>query len=115
EKDRRRRYETANGLASDIRRHLNSEPIAARPPSKVYRFQKSIQRNKVAYAAAGMIALALVLGAMVSAAQAMRARRAERTASRAREQAEAINRFLLEDLLYQATPEGNAGQNKGPM
>ncbi len=35
EKDRTRRYETANGLASDIQRHLNCEPVIARPPSKI--------------------------------------------------------------------------------
>src|SRR5215472_5549243 len=40
EKDRTRRYETVNGLASDIQRHLNNEPVVARPPSTGYRFQK---------------------------------------------------------------------------
>ena len=39
EKDRDRRYETANGLATDIKRHLNNEPVVARPPSAVYRFR----------------------------------------------------------------------------
>ncbi len=42
EKDRTRRYETANGFASDIQRHLNSEPVSARPPSTAYRFQKRL-------------------------------------------------------------------------
>src|ERR1017187_886553 len=55
EKDRTRRYETANGLAMDIQRHLSTEPIVARPPSKLYRFQKSVQRNKLAFAAAGAV------------------------------------------------------------
>src|SRR5579859_5062213 len=40
EKDRGRRYETANGLAADVRRHLDNEPVEAGPPSKVYRLQK---------------------------------------------------------------------------
>src|SRR5438128_5001804 len=48
EKDRARRYETANGLTADIRRHLNNEPVVARPPSVAYRFQKLVRRNKVA-------------------------------------------------------------------
>src|SRR5207249_3733580 len=42
EKDRTRRYETANGIAADLRRHLNNEPVVARPPSAAYRFQKAI-------------------------------------------------------------------------
>ena len=41
EKDRKRRYETASGLAMDIERCLNHEPIIARPPSRLYRLQKS--------------------------------------------------------------------------
>jgi hypothetical protein len=40
EKDRQRRYETANGLAADLKRHLSNEPVVARPPSTAYRFQK---------------------------------------------------------------------------
>ena len=46
EKDRTRRYETANGLAADLKRHLNSEPVVARPPSTAYRVQKFVRRNK---------------------------------------------------------------------
>src|SRR5881409_100130 len=52
EKDRNRRYETANGLAADIQRHLSSEPVIARPPSTAYRLQKFIRRNKLQFAAA---------------------------------------------------------------
>ena len=61
EKDRRRRYETANGLANDIQRHLGSEPIAARPPSKLYRFEKLVRRNKGVFTAAGAVVAALIL------------------------------------------------------
>src|ERR1041385_644468 len=56
EKDRKRRYETANGLAADINRHLNNEPVVARPPSRLYRFRKSVQRNRLAFAAAAVVA-----------------------------------------------------------
>lgn len=45
EKDRNRRYKTASGLGADIRRHLNGEPVLARPPSNLYRFQKLVWRN----------------------------------------------------------------------
>src|SRR6059036_1886069 len=44
EKDRTRRYETANGLATDIKRHLSNEAVTARPPSNLYRLQKVVQR-----------------------------------------------------------------------
>ena len=66
EKDRTRRYETANGLAADIQRHLQNEPVTARPPSNVYRFQKLVRRNKLAFAAASAVAVALILGFGVS-------------------------------------------------
>jgi hypothetical protein len=62
EKDRARRYETANGLASDLQRHLNNEAVLARPPSAAYRFQKLVRRNKFAFAAASAVAAALVIG-----------------------------------------------------
>jgi len=62
EKDRTRRYETANGLAMDIQRHLSNEPIVARPPSSAYRFQKLVRRNKLAFTAAGVVAAAVVFG-----------------------------------------------------
>ena len=62
EKDRARRYETANGLAMDLSRHLNNEPVIARPPSAVYRFQKAFRRNKLAFAAAVVVMTALVSG-----------------------------------------------------
>jgi len=66
EKDRQRRYETANGLATDVARHLNSEPVLARPPSNFYRFQKMFRRHKLAFTAAGAVTAALVIGLGVS-------------------------------------------------
>ncbi len=65
EKDRTRRYETANGVAADIQRYLNNEPVLARPPSAAYRFQKAFRRNKLAFTAGAVVALA-VAGLMVS-------------------------------------------------
>ncbi|MCL5279168.1 MAG: protein kinase, partial [Planctomycetes bacterium] len=47
EKDRARRYETASGLAEDIRRHLESEPVLARGPSTTYRLRKFLRRHRV--------------------------------------------------------------------
>jgi serine/threonine protein kinase len=96
EKDRTRRYETANGIAADLKRHLNNETIVARPPSAAYRFQKSFRRNKLAFAAAGAVALALLLGIIGSTSQAIRATHARGEAvaaqaneTRLRQQAEA--------------------------
>ena len=54
EKDRSRRYETANGLAADLKRHLNNEPVVARPPSAAYKFQKAFRRNKLVLRGAGL-------------------------------------------------------------
>ncbi|MBW8865659.1 MAG: protein kinase, partial [Verrucomicrobia bacterium] len=62
EKDRARRYETANGLALDVQRFLDNEPVMACPPSRVYRLQKLIRRNKVTFTAGMMVALALICG-----------------------------------------------------
>jgi eukaryotic-like serine/threonine-protein kinase len=76
EKDRTRRYETANGLAADLKRHLNNEPVVARPPSAAYKFQKAFRRNKLAFMAGSAIAAALVLGISLSVWQAARASRA---------------------------------------
>ncbi|MBW8863846.1 MAG: serine/threonine protein kinase, partial [Verrucomicrobia bacterium] len=66
EKDRRRRYETTNALAMDIRRYLNSEPVLACPPSRIYRFQKLVSRNKVIFASGAIVLLTLVVGLAVS-------------------------------------------------
>src|SRR5204862_1427641 len=124
EKDRGRRYETANGLARDVQHYLADEPVLARPPSKLYRFQKLARRNKLAFAAGAAVALALVLGMVGSAWEAARARRAERDQSLLRQQAQisqhkseteaakatAISDFL-QQLLRSADPEGLRGSD----
>ena len=66
EKDRTRRYETANALAMDIRRYLGNEPVLARPPSTTYRLSKFISRNKIASTAVAGITTALAIGLGVS-------------------------------------------------
>ncbi len=62
EKDRTRRYETANGLAADILRHLASEPVLAAPPSRMYRLRKFVRKNRGAVTAASLVLLALLAG-----------------------------------------------------
>ena len=100
EKDRSRRYDTANGLAADLKRHLKNEPVVARPPSTGYRFQKAFRRNRLAFTAAAIVAIALVAGIGVSTWQAIRATRARQAeteqrlaADSAREQALAAQKF----------------------
>ncbi len=83
EKDRNRRYETANGFAMDVQRYLADEPVQACPPSVGYRLRKFVRRNKGPVLAASLIILALVGGVigtswgMVRAIHAEDAARAE--------------------------------------
>ena len=66
EKDRARRYMTASGLGVDVQRHLNSEPVVASPPSKLYRFQKMARRHKRAFVVVAFCTLALLAATGVS-------------------------------------------------
>jgi serine/threonine protein kinase len=70
EKDRQRRYETANGLALDIRRYLDGEAVLAAPPSTAYRFKKFIRRNRVMVTSGGAVAASLLIGVVAFAWQA---------------------------------------------
>lgn len=74
EKERSRRYETANGLASDIQRYLADEPVLAGPPSASYRFKKFVRRNRGMVAAAAAVAASLLIGVVAFAWQAKVAR-----------------------------------------
>jgi tetratricopeptide (TPR) repeat protein len=82
EKDRVRRYETAGGLARDIRRHLDGEAVEACPPSVAYRLRKFARRYRAALAVASAFAALLVLGAALSTWQAIAATRARDRADR---------------------------------
>jgi eukaryotic-like serine/threonine-protein kinase len=113
EKDRTRRYETANGLARDIQRYLADEVVEARPPSTGYRLRKFARKNRAALTTAAAIALLLVAGVAVSAWQAVRATRAEQAEAeraegerRAKLDAQA-NEKLAGDRLVQVEAERN--------
>jgi eukaryotic-like serine/threonine-protein kinase len=69
EKDPNRRYESAYALTHDIQRHLEDQPVAARPPSRIYRVRKLVRRNRLTFVAAGAFAIALTLGLIVAAWQ----------------------------------------------
>ena len=74
EKDRTRRYESAGSFAEDIRHYLDNEPVAARPPSTVYRLSKLLHKHKVGVAAVASVLLALILGVIGTTVGMMRAR-----------------------------------------
>ena len=107
EKDRTRRYETANGLAADLRRHLNDEPVVACPPSAAYRFQKLVRRNKLTFAAASAVVVALVLGLGLSTILFFRA-------SREAAKSQQINKFLS-SVLEGVGPAVALGRNTTMM
>src|SRR5262249_18626166 len=89
EKQRDRRYDTANGLARDIQRYLADEVVEARPPSTAYRLRKFGSRSRVQVVAAGLILLALVVGLITTVHQANRAGVAEKAAWEAARDADA--------------------------
>jgi hypothetical protein len=84
EKDRDRRYETANGLAMDLERHLADEPVRACPPSVSYRLRKFARRHKASLATAALLVAALVLGSAISIWQAIEATAARDAEAQAR-------------------------------
>ena len=88
EKDRTRRYPTANALALDVQCYLDSEPVQARPPSTAYRLQKFIYRNRVMVGAGTVIGVVLICALVVSTWMAVRARQAEREQGRLRQSTE---------------------------
>jgi serine/threonine protein kinase/tetratricopeptide (TPR) repeat protein len=81
DKDRNRRYETANGFAMDVQRYLNDEPVQACPPSAWYRFRKFARRNRGPMAAGLALAALLVLGIVGTSIGLAWALQAERTAT----------------------------------
>src|SRR5262249_26758159 len=89
EKDRSRRYQTANGLARDIERYLNDEAVEACPPSTLYKLRKFARKNQKLLGAAAAFALLLTAGTFVSLWQAIRAIQAEHAANDERDRAEA--------------------------
>jgi serine/threonine protein kinase len=127
EKDRTRRYETAGGLARDIERFLNDEPVEAGPPSATYRLRKFARKHRGALATAGAFVGLLVLAAVVSTWQAYlatkarneaqaasersrgnakKAREQEAQARRSAAESEAVLKFFRDRVLSAARPEG---------
>ncbi len=136
EKERSRRYESVGGLADDLHRYLNDQPIAAGPPSRRYRLKKFARRNKGLLAAASAVAAALIIGLVVATLalfseraarhdaevatgkeatqrgiaenQSTLAKSREQTANREAAKSNAMNGFLIDMLTY-ADPLRGAG------
>lgn len=107
EKDKTRRYASAHGLAADIRRYLDDQPISAKPASAAYQLKKFARRHKALVAGAAAVFAVLALGAVASTLEAVRARRSEASA-------EAVTDFLQNDLLAQASASSQSGEGNRP-
>jgi serine/threonine protein kinase len=103
EKDRSRRYETANALAIDLQCYMADEPVQAGPPSTTYRLKKFLRRNRSPVVAGLLFLLALVSGMIGTTVGLLRAResevRAQNEATRADQQRNKANeqRMVAED------------------
>jgi tetratricopeptide (TPR) repeat protein len=121
EKDKSRRYASAAALAADIQRYLNDEPVIARPPSVTYQVQKFARRHKALVTGVAAVFVVLVAGIIGTTWQAARATQ-ERNLAVAEKQradteaaiAKAVNEFLQNDLLAQASANMQARPNTKP-
>ncbi len=107
EKDRARRYASPSEFAADIGRYLKNEAVLAVPPSVTYRARKFAYRYRAALATACAFALVLVAATVVSIRQSIRA-------SREAAVAQAVNDFLQNDVLFQASAFQQIGQGVKP-
>jgi serine/threonine protein kinase len=107
EKERARRYASASELAADIGRYLNNKAVLAVPPSLTYMARKFARRYRVALATVSAFVLVLIAASVVSIRQSIRANREAAVAT-------AVNEFLQNDLLAQASAFAQAGPNTKP-
>ena len=114
EKDRTRRYGAAAELAADVRRHLDHQPVAAGPPSTVYRAGKFVRRHRVGVAIATSLLALLVVFATTVGIQARRIALERDRANREADVAKAVNEFLRNDLLAQASANQQARPDNKP-
>jgi serine/threonine protein kinase len=103
EKDRARRYESADSLAEDIRRFLSDEAVLARPPTPFYRFQKTVQRNRFLFTGIGVIAILLIASLILVSASLAKERQSQREAKQVKQ--------FLEEMLQGVTPEVALGRD----
>jgi len=97
EKDRNRRYDTANAFAGDVMHYLTDEPVYARPPSAWYRLSKFARRHRAVVIAAGLIALTLVLGLAGTSWGYVEALMAEKNALKERDEKDKARKEALKE------------------
>jgi serine/threonine protein kinase len=128
EKDRARRYESANGLALDLQRYLADEPVSAGAPSRLYRLRKFVRRNKAPVLFACVLVASLLAGTAISIWQAVRATAlkvvaqqerdaaniARADAATDRDRAEAVLTFFEDEIVGQANPVRQAALDHVP-
>jgi serine/threonine protein kinase len=107
ERDRSRRYASPSNFGADIRRYLNNEAVLAVPPSLAYRARKFARRYRIALVTVCAFALVLIVAAVVSIRQNIRANGEAAVA-------EAVNEFLQNDLLAQASAATQSGVSAKP-
>jgi serine/threonine protein kinase/tetratricopeptide (TPR) repeat protein len=112
EKDRTRRYETANGLARDIQRYLADEVVEARPPSVGYRLSKFVRRHKGQVIAASLVLLALVGGFVGTTLGLFEARRQEKIA---RDETAEREKALLAEKEAKEEAQAREGETKAVL
>jgi tetratricopeptide (TPR) repeat protein len=93
EKDRARRYETANGLAADVARHLAGEPVIAAPPSAAYKLRKFVRRHRVGVAASSLVVLSLAAGVVGTTIGLVRAEQQRALAEARQEETQQVADF----------------------
>jgi eukaryotic-like serine/threonine-protein kinase len=107
-KDRTRRYETPNALAMDLQRHLNHEPVTARPPSTQDRIAKFVRRNRTGVAAATVAIVAVLAGSAAATAGLIQARQQQQRAEREAATARQVSDFMV-DLFHVSDPSEARG------
>jgi eukaryotic-like serine/threonine-protein kinase len=114
EKDRARRYGSPSDFAADVGRYLSNEAVLAVPPSAAYRVGKFARRHRAALITACAFALVLIMAAAISIWQSVRATRQRDRADSEAAVAQAVNDFLQNDLLAQASADNQSGPTTKP-
>jgi serine/threonine protein kinase len=107
QKEPARRYATADAFAQDLQRYLNQQPVLARPDGAWYRSRKFVLRHRLSLGVAAAFGTVLVAGIGLTTAMAV-------SANRARAEAQAVNEFLQNDLLEQASPRAQSAPATKP-